>query len=102
MLVTILEMVCSMLLSNNSTIYNSIYRVSVRNDDGYVNVICLGTKCIDSNEVGCYASVSDLPEWMQDRIAVLSMVKSDDRIRNVGWKTEEGIFWLTNVQPKMG
>jgi len=90
-------MVCSMLLSNNSTIYNSIYRVSVRNDDGYVNVICFGMNCVDKGDVGCYSCVDDLPEWMQDRIAVLSMVKPDDRIRNVGWRTEKDVFWLTDV-----
>ena len=91
-----------MSLNNDVIKEDTVYRVSVHNDDGYISVICLGTKCIDSNEVGCYSNMNDLPEWIQNRIAVLSMVKPDDRIRNVGWKTEEGIFWLTNVQPRMG
>jgi hypothetical protein len=97
MLVITLAMVCFMSLNNDTLQEDSIYRVCLRDVNGYITVICFGMNCVDKGDVGCYSCVDDLPSWIQERIALISMVKCDDIIKNVGWRTEKDVFWLTDV-----
>ena len=84
------------MLSNNlSQDINTFHRVSISKDSGNVVVICVGIGCIDSSDTGWYSSVNDLPEWIQDRLAILMITPHVD---GIGWKYADDInettFWV--------
>ena len=49
----------------------TVYRVCIQDDNNTVEVSCLGMDCLDSTCNGVYDSVDKLPDWIQDRLAVL-------------------------------
>jgi hypothetical protein len=60
-------------------------------------VVCLGIDNVDSEAEGIYSDTSQLPDWMQDRIAVLSMMKVNPpqtKIEGVGMRVDEHVFWV--------
>jgi hypothetical protein len=51
----------------------------------------------DSEAEGIYNDTSLLPDWMQDKLAVLSMMKVDPpqtKIEGVGMRVDQNVFWV--------
>lgn len=72
------------------------YRVSLT-ENGGIEVVCFDLENIDSELEGYYDGVSDLPEWVQERIAVLSVCNPDPPtpvVEGVGRRISDGIFWI--------
>jgi hypothetical protein len=75
----------------------NVYRVRVEPDTKTVEVICLGIDSIDADTEGIYDDTSKLPEWMQERLAVLSMMKVDppqNKVEGVGMRIDEHVYWI--------
>ena len=73
---------------------DNVYRVAI--DGTAVEVMCLGLD-IDSSIEGIYNSTSELPMWMQERLAVLSMMKvspPQTKIEGVGMRVDERVYWV--------
>lgn len=73
---------------------DNVYRVAI--DGTSVEVMCLGMD-IDSSIEGIYNSTSELPMWMQERLAVLSMMKVNPpqtKIEGVGMRVDERVYWV--------
>ena len=73
---------------------DNVYRVAI--DGVAVEVMCLGMD-IDSSIEGIYNSTSELPMWMQERLAVLSMMKvspPQTKIEGVGMRVDERVYWV--------
>lgn len=76
---------------------DSVYRVRVDPNTGSVEVVCLGMDSVDSEAEGIYNDTSLLPDWMQDKLAVLSMMKVDPpqtKIEGVGMRVDQNVFWI--------
>lgn len=76
---------------------DSVYRVRVNPNTGSVEVVCLGMNSVDSEAEGIYNDTSLLPDWMQDKLAVLSMMKVDPpqtNIEGVGMRVDQNVFWV--------
>ena len=72
---------------------DNVYRVVV---GPTIEVMCLGMD-IDASVKGVYNSTSELPTWMQERLAVLSMMKVDPpqtKIEGVGMRVDESVYWV--------
>ena len=54
--------------------HDTLYRVSIDPDTNTVQVSCIGIDRVDSELEGNYLTVEDLPQWVQERIALLMMV----------------------------
>lgn len=72
------------------------YRVSIE-DGGRIHIVCFGLPTVDSNCEGHYDKADDLPNWVQDRLAILMMtpnVKPTPDIRGVGRRISGSVFWI--------
>ena len=56
----------------------TVYRVVLNNETKLVHVISFGMERVDVSPEQVYDSINDLPEWMQEGIALLMMM-SDER-----------------------
>lgn len=75
--------------------YDKIYRVCIR--DSKVEVVCLGLDNVDAEATGDYSSVQELPAWMHDKLAALSLFQCGTFmpvVEGVGRRISEDIFWL--------
>ena len=75
---------------------NNAYRIDVRSN-GRVEVLCFGIESIDTELEGYYDSLQDLPKWVQERIALLSMLKSEpptEDVEGVGRRISESTYWV--------
>lgn len=75
----------------------NVYRVYVSSDGKAVEVICLGIDSVNGDAEGIYDDTSKLPEWMQERLAVLSMIKVDPpqtKVEGVGMRIDEHVYWI--------
>lgn len=73
----------------------NVYRVMLGN--GFIEVVCMGIDSVDKEAEGDYNAISELPAWMQDRLAVLQMMKVDPpqtKIEGVGMRVDERVFWV--------
>lgn len=78
-----------------SPLDDKIYRVSIFPDG--VDVICLGLDNVDSNLEGHYDHVDDLPNWVQERLAVLSMMSASpptNMIEGIGRRISKHVYWV--------
>lgn len=76
----------------------SVYRITTYKNS--VSVVYLGFPAIDSDLEGVYPSVSALPDWMQERLAVLSVMSSDPpttEVEGIGRRIDEFIYWVFPV-----
>ena len=72
------------------------YRVSINNKGG-VEVVCFDLENIDSELEGYYDAVSDLPTWVQERIAVLAVCSPNPptpTVEGIGRRISESIYWI--------
>ena len=70
---------------------HEIWRVEIK--PTYVSALFIG---MEQRDEVCVTSVTDLPDWMQDRIAVLSMLKQPPTtaIKGVGRRISERVYWV--------
>lgn len=76
---------------------DNVYRVYVNPNTKSVEVVCLGIDSIDSEAEGIYHNTAQLPTWMQERLAVLSMMKVDPpqtKVEGVGMRVDEHVYWI--------
>jgi len=72
----------------------NVYRVLVGQT---IEVVCLGIDSVDKEVEGTYAGMSKLPMWMQERVAVLSMMKVDPpqtTIEGIGMRVDDSVYWV--------
>lgn len=78
-------------LSRNYT----IYRVNFPDGKENVEIVCFGMECLDTSVTGHYMSIRDTPRWVQERIAVLSMLDIPSRsVDGIGQRIERHTYWL--------
>lgn len=73
-----------------------VWRVEIR-PDNEVHCMYIGVISLDQERILIYDSISDAPEWIQDRIAVLRMLQpstNDSIVYNVGRRISENVFWI--------
>ena len=76
---------------------DSTYRIILSNETKTVSVECFGIYPLDRSVDGTYASVDELPLWIQSKLAVLSMLDvppplSD--VEGVGSKLSPYLYWV--------
>lgn len=77
---------------------DTIFRVCVDPLTQRVEVTHFGIECVDLADIGTYANPSDLPMWMQERLAVLSMMPSKpptEAVAGVGQRINAVTYWLS-------
>lgn len=75
---------------------STIYRIHI-DPDNMVDVTCIGLESVDSALEGTYDSLDALPEWVQERIAVLSMLSATpptQDIPSVGRRITNRTYWV--------
>jgi hypothetical protein len=75
---------------------NNAYRISLQGN-GRIEVLCFGIESIDTELEGYYDSLQDLPKWVQERIALLSMLKSEpptEDVEGVGRRINVSTYWV--------
>lgn len=75
----------------------NVYRVYINPDTKSVEVVCLGMDSVDSEAEGIYHDTSHLPAWVQEKLAVLSMMKvspPQTKVEGVGMRVDEHVFWI--------
>lgn len=74
-----------------------IYRVEISPTTKRVRVLILGMTSVDEIDGGDYNSADDLPQWMQEKLAVLSMMSPKpptEFVEGVGRRIEMYVYWL--------
>ena len=66
---------------------NTLYCIQIDPDTKIVSVQCIGMFCVDNKLNTTYNSCNELPEWVQDKIAVL-MVAKEGRTKDSFYITE--------------
>lgn len=72
------------------------YRISI-NQKGGAEVLCFDLENIDSELEGYYDDLSNLPTWVQERIAVLSVCSPNPPtpvVEGIGRRISESIYWI--------
>jgi hypothetical protein len=76
---------------------DDIYRVDVH-PPTHIQVICFGIDRLDSTVEGVYDNINDLPNWMQERLSVLSMLPPNtsggNDVKGIGRRITESIYWI--------
>lgn len=73
-----------------------VYRVNMK-DNGHVEVLLFTMGDIDDEYCGVYSSTDDLPQWMQDKIAVLSMLSEKpptEDVPGIGRRIYGNVYWV--------
>ena len=76
---------------------DNIYRVHVDNDTGHVRVTCIGLESVDAIVDGNYTGTDKLPNWMQEKLAVLRMLSAKpptEVVEGVGRRINADIYWV--------
>lgn len=71
------------------------YRISLTK--GGVEIVCFDLENIDSELEGHYDSVSDLPTWVQERVAVLAVCSPNPptpSVEGIGRRISENVYWV--------
>jgi hypothetical protein len=74
---------------------HNIYRIHIVGP--VVSVLCLGMERVDSCLQGEYSSLDELPQWVQERIAILSMLTATpptEEVHGVGRRISEHTYWV--------
>jgi len=75
---------------------NTLYCIQIDPDTKIVSVQCIGMFCVDNKLNTTYNSCNELPEWVQDKIAVLMVAKENEGVVGVGCRTKNS-FYITEV-----
>lgn len=74
---------------------DTIYRVSIFPDR--VDVLCLGVEKVDSQIDGHYDRPDLLPDWVQERLAILMMMDATPpttEVEGVGRRISTHVYWV--------
>lgn len=72
-----------------------LFRVEI--EPSVVKMVCLDSERIDPSEEGEYNSVDDLPNWVQERLAILMMMSTEPPtqfVDGVGRRISEDVYWV--------
>lgn len=87
-----------MSLQNDITEQPSILRVEINLKTNFVSVDCFEeVNCVDKTILGYYGSPDELPEWVQNKLAVLMTVDSTpptQPVEGVGQRISRNVFWV--------
>lgn len=75
---------------------NNAYRIDIKST-GRIEVLCFGIESVDTELEGYYDSLQDLPKWVQERVALLSMLKSEpptEDVEGVGRRINMSTYWV--------
>lgn len=56
---------------------------------------------IDAEAEGIYADTSQLPDWIQGKLAVLALMRVDPpqtKVEGVGMRVDEDTYWVIGVR----
>jgi len=85
-------------MSTSDTQRDPMYRVILDGSgENSIKVQCIGMYCVDSVVDGSYSGLEKLPQWMQEKVALLMMTSYDPPttpIQGVGQRINEGTFWI--------
>ena len=76
---------------------DTVYRVVINDETKLVHVISFGMERVDVSPERVYNSVNDLPEWMQEGVALLMMTSAEpptNEVDGVGRRIDETTYWL--------
>lgn len=77
---------------------DDIYRVEITLPLSQVQIICFGIDRLDDTIEGIYDNINDLPNWMQERLSVLSMLPPNtsggNDVEGIGRRITESIYWV--------
>lgn len=62
--------------------------------DDTIKVQCIGVGCVDSNVQEVYRNVKDMPNWLQTKIAVLTVAQDGYAMDGIGRKISETTFMV--------
>lgn len=64
--------------------------------NGQVDVIHWGMEALFPDITDRYTFTDDLPQWLQERVAILAMTKEPwpTTVADVGTRISENVFWL--------
>lgn len=84
-------------LTQKNPIDDDIYRVNVA-PPTHIEVICFGIDRLDDSVEGVYDNINDLPNWMQERLSVLSMLPPNtsggNDVDGIGRRITESVYWV--------
>jgi hypothetical protein len=75
---------------------NNTYRISIYGE-GEVYILCFGLSLGANDLEGRYDSVDNLPNWVQERLAVLMLLNEGPPhfpIEGVGRRISRDVFWV--------
>ena len=90
-------------MSRSDTIWDdptempNAYRVSTLGYTNSIEVTCLGMNCVDSECEGLYDLDEDVPEWLEERLSVLTMcdpTPPTEPVEGIGRRIDEHTFWV--------
>lgn len=76
---------------------DNTYRIHIVGDEGPVTVVCFGMNAIDSTLEGTYDNLSSLPDWVQRKVAVLSMTSPEpppQDVDGIGVRIDQHTYWI--------
>jgi len=78
----------------NTPDYDDLFHALMIEDDGVVNIRCVGMDCVDSTLKDAYDNVNELPEWVQLKVAVLMACQDGHTIDTIGRRVDDSTFWI--------
>lgn len=84
-------------MSYNNVSDDKIYRVFVNKEKNTIEVVCIGMDKLDEKIEGTYSNVDELPEWLQERLAVLMVSCAEPPTNKIGYlgrRIDENTFWV--------
>jgi hypothetical protein len=76
---------------------DNIYRVNIDPDTGYIKVTCIGLEKVDAILEGNYDDMTALPDWMQEKLTLLSMLSPTpptEPVAGVGRRINGDTYWV--------
>jgi len=79
---------------------SNIYRINISktvSGGNSIHVICIGMEKVDAYLEGVYDDLNELPQWMKERIAVLSMLTTEpptEDVKGIGRRINETTYWV--------
>lgn len=76
---------------------DNIYRVTIDEVSGQVRVACIGLESVDAIVDGNYDGIESLPDWMREKLTLLSMLSATpptEPVEGVGRRINQSIYWV--------
>lgn len=74
---------------------DTTYRIRVAGAG--LDIVCFGLERVDSQLAGHYDDVDDLPDWVKERLAVLSVIDPTPptyELAGIGRRISTNVFWV--------